>query len=121
MLPDWAEIGALIIASAAFLKVFLPQKNKNEEVNLDVAATIGVLFERISQLEIKLEAATINLDQARAEIRELQKLEVYLEGVLREREQAIDILKAQLAAARDRIKHLEDVCKRAGLNGDEIV
>ncbi len=62
----------------------------------------------------------MDLDRAYDEIRELKKLEEYLNAKIYDREKRIAALESALEEAQSRIQHLEDVCQRAGISDGEI-
>lgn len=130
---DWDDLLALLLAIGAVVGVFATKKTRstNEVVDGDVLDQFRQLFEKIGQLEVKVAQQAISLDRAHTEIREMRKLEEFLQAKIHERERAIVELKArhdkevrslrtQLDAARKRITHLEHVCRRAGINGDDL-
>lgn len=95
------------------------------------------LQESIAKLEAKVEAqaaelAQTKLDLAEAlrQLAEMQKVEEYLRGRLHEKDKEIASLKKsheldlkhkrqEIDGLRGRVLHLEEVCKRAGINGDD--
>lgn len=68
-------------------------------------ALVGPLGERIGNLEAEVKRLTEMIE-------EMSEREAALEEDVKERE-------IRLKAAYKRIAHLEDVCKRAGINGEE--
>lgn len=126
---DWDDLITLIVALVAIGGLFVVRKSKSstisegheikENVDAGVLEQFRQLFERIAVLETNLARAQVTIEEARAEIREMQKIEEVLQAKVWEREKQIEELKEQLAAARERIAHLEAVCRRAGINGPE--
>ena len=140
---DWAAIAALTAAGAALVKAFLPAKSSsrsdseghqiNEEVDATVLGQFLGLTDRVATLEGTLAAVQLELAQTREELRlalidlaEMQKVEEYLRARLHEKDKELLEMRAEAALKqaeieklRGRVKHLEDVCKRAGINGDE--
>ena len=124
---DWLAAASLTTAAAALLKVFWPSKSHNashsvsEVVDDSVLGRFEELFDRIGILEIDLAEAKRDLAMALVEIRELRKLEEYLQARLHEKdaevrslrankfrnEEQIKALRADLKAAQDRIAQLE--------------
>lgn len=115
-----AIVIALIIplASIPFVIKRSNDRSRSEVVDADVLAQFATLFERIGKLEALVAQQQISLDNAYTEIREMKRLEEYLNAKVHERDKQISDLKDQLVKARERIRHLEMVCKRAGINGD---
>lgn len=115
-----AIVVALIIplASIPFVIKRSNDRSRSEVVDADVLAQFATLFERIGKLEALVAQQQISLDNAYTEIREMKRLEEYLNAKVHERDKQIADLKDQLVKARERIRHLEMVCKRAGINGD---
>lgn len=127
---DWDDLLALVIATTALIALFVTKKSKSlavtsavtrgEMVDAGVLAQFRELFDRLVQVEADLKAAKLTIDQLRQEIGQMRKVEEFLEAKVHEREKQIDSLKNELAKARKRIDHLEDVCRRAGINGEDI-
>ena len=90
---DGVAVAAVVTASAALAKVFWPSKSHNashsvsEVVDDSVLGRFEELFERIGTLETDLAEAKRDLAMALVEIRELHKLEEYLQAHLHERTQ----------------------------------
>ena len=146
MALDWVEVAALVTGGAAALKVFWPTTQKNRTISASAAHTVTELlddsvlarfeelFLRIGLLETDLADAKRDLAVALVEIRELRKLEEYLQARLHEKNseilkmqkerdknrEEITRLRSDLSVAQDRISHLEAVCQRAGINGEII-
>lgn len=88
---------------------------------------LAPLTERITALEEEIQRLT-------KEITDMKKLEEFLQAEVHSRDKEIrkltsekfanagriKELKAEIDMAEERICHLEDVCKRAGINGDDI-
>lgn len=121
------------MAATALGAVFLPKRsrsddhsvNRQEEVNENVLEKFERLVERVTRLETQLELAQAQLSVALDELEDLKKRETYLEGRLHEKDKEVLDLRRKLAdkegqitRLRKRILHLEEVCKRAGINGD---
>ena len=141
---DVDDIIALALALTAFIALFVRQKTSTEStvkqvqrtevVDADVLTQFTELIRRIDNLERDLDEARKELDQAIAEIHQLRQLETYLEAKVHEREKEVRLLReervellaehvrlrVELAEAKERIAHLEAVCKRAGINGDDL-
>jgi len=109
-----------------------------EVVDADVLAQFLALKDSVSKLEKDLTATKadlavtkVDLAEALRQLAEMKKVEEYLRARLHEKDKELLGIKqdhlADLASKRDeidrlrqRVKHLEDVCKRAGINGDPI-
>jgi len=134
---DWDDALTLVLALIAVAGVFITRKTQSETrattetIDGDVLSQFRQLFEKITTLEAEVAAQRVSLEQARAEIKEMRKLEEFLQAKVHEREQQlkevkeqhdreVKNLRSQLKAARRRISHLEAVCRRAGINGEEI-
>lgn len=139
------EISLLTItALVAALTIRATRRRTNAEAQGEETAAADVITDaalkllapmtaRIDRLEKDLRRANKKLDEALRRIEELQKVEEYLQARLHEKDSEIkcleedkeknvseiDRLREELASARVRISHLEEVCRRAGLNGDE--
>lgn len=101
-----------------------------EVVDGSVLGRFAELMERITALEKDLAETRVDLRLALDQIGELRKLEEYLQAKLHEKDAEIralhsertemlaehDKLRAMLDEANERICHLEDVCRSAGLN-----
>lgn len=96
----------------------LPERRRVETVDSGVLEQFRQLFTRIATLEVKLSNAEASLETAICEIKEMRKLEEFLQAKVHDRDKQIQALTNQLALARARIQHLEDVCRRAGINGE---
>jgi uncharacterized coiled-coil DUF342 family protein len=128
---DWTALGIALTAAGGVLRALVVQKTRAETqetimtrtavVDAPVLAQFRELFDRITALEKNLAETRIELKQALIAIDEMKKIEEFLEAKVHEREKAILGLRKELAAAQLRIKHLEEVCKRAGINGEEFV
>lgn len=120
---DWA---ALITGVIALAGVFIVRKSSirnrttEERIDADVLSKFETLWLKISELEKVVAEQGFELKSAMNEIREMKKVEEYLQGKIHEREKQIKTLNAQLDSARRRIRHLELVCKRAGINGEDL-
>jgi len=75
--------------------------------------------ERITLLEAQvkvtsqeLKVAKRELARALQELAEIQKVEEYLRGLIHEKD-------TEIATLRARVRHLEEVCRRAGINGHD--
>lgn len=123
---DWDDALTLLLAIGAVVGVFVTRRSRSEETIKSEVVDAGVLeqfrqlFEKIGALEVQVAAQKISLDMAHTEIREMRKLEEYLQATIHQRESQIIELKEELVCARARIDHLELVCKRAGINGDDL-
>lgn len=142
---DFDDILSLTIAATALIALFVTKRSSTrtttatashaveEVVDDSVLGRFQELLDRITKLEVDLAAAKKDLAEALREIKELRRLEEYLQAKLHEKDAEvrkleksraqnlaeIRRLKQALEEARGRIKHLEEVCHRAGLNGDE--
>jgi len=123
---DWDDVLTLILAIGAVVGVFVTRRSRSEETIKSEVIDAGVLeqfrqlFEKIGALEVQVAAQKISLDMAHTEIREMRKLEEYLQATIHQRENQIGELKKELASARARIDHLELVCRQAGINGEDL-
>lgn len=129
---DWDDIASFVVAFSALVAVFIGKRTTNtnkeltETVDSDVLSRFEELFSRITMLEKDLAAAKIGLDTAQQEIKELHKLEEYLQAKLHEKdaqvaklttqriknEAEIKSLRASLVTANERIRHLEKILER---------
>lgn len=142
---DFDDILSLVVATTALVALFVTKRSRSdthtdtkahevsEVVDDSVLGQFKELFDRISNLETELATTKVDLARALAEIEKMRKLEEYLQAKLHEKDQEVrkleagrakrdaDIkrLRSELEAARKRIKHLEEVCHRAGLNGED--
>ena len=87
---------------------------------------IVLLESRVSVQAAELEQAKEKLAKAIAQLEEMQKVEEYLRGRLHEKDKELREVKAaatekeqEIARLKARGAHLEEVCKRAGINGEE--
>lgn len=127
---DWDDLLALAAALTALAGIFVVRKTNvksttrsrelTESVDAGVLAQFKDLFERITLLESDLKAARITIDELKAEVIDMRKIEEFLQAKVHERDKEIGGLRAELTLARERIAHLEAVCRRAGINGDEF-
>lgn len=121
---DWDDAVALLVAVTALVAIFVTKKTssatfaREETVDAGVLAQFKELFERLVRVEAELEAATLTITQLAAEIKAMHKLEEFLQAKIHEREGQIKSLRTALSKAQKRIEHLEQVCRRAGINGD---
>lgn len=117
---------ALLIALGTLVGLFVTKKTRattrahTENVDAGVLAQFKELFERLVKVEADLKAARLTIEQLRTEIQGMRKVEEFLEAKIHERESVIRGLTDELASARRRIDHLEEVCRRAGINGDDF-
>ena len=123
---DWDDMIALLVAFAALFAVFVTKRtsarsvSREEKVDAGVLAQFKELFERLVRVEAELEAATLTIAQLSTEIKQMHKLEEFLQAKVHERDSEIKSLKAELSRARKRIEHLEQICRTAGINGGLI-
>lgn len=123
---DYADLFAVLLAmliplaSIPFVVRRSNNRSRDEVVDGDVLTQFGALFERIGKLEALVGEYRVDLDRAYGEIRELKKLEEYLNAKVYDREKRIAALESALEEAKKRIAHLEDVCQRAGISDGEI-
>lgn len=123
---DFDDLVSLLLAVAALLGVVWVKRTKSEtsaesaSTSASVTATIDsdvlgrflVLTEEVTSLRVQLQAATERIGKLEHDIQERTKLEEYLRGEIHARDEQIRELKG-------RVRHLEDVCRRAGINGEE--
>lgn len=121
MTEVWLATAALATGLAALLKVFWPVRSatSSEIVDGDVLSQFLELTQRLANVEAELVITQDKLNEALAELKELKKVETYLEGRLHEKDKELVELRAQRDVLVARVQHLEDICKRAGLNGEE--
>lgn len=121
---DWDDAVAMLVAVTALVALFVTRKSRtrtlSEKVDEGVLIQFRELFDRLVRVETDLKAAKLTIDQLREEIGQMRKVEEFLEAKVHEREKQIASLKAALQSARNRIEHLEMVCRRAGINGDIV-
>ena len=102
---------AIAIGAALVTKRTITKNSSHEVIETVDDSVLGrfeELFERIGRLERDLADAKEDLAQALFEIKELRRLEEYLQGKLHDRDK-------ELAEARDRILWLEKIIKDAGV------
>ena len=124
---DYDDIGAILLGLAALTALFRTSRtstrsrqiNRTEKVDADLIKQFRELTDRITALELDLKETRGGLSEAMQEIKELRKLEEYLEAQIHEKDKQIKSLIAKLTAARKRISHLEDIIHAAGLNSKE--
>ena len=114
----WADMAAFTTAAIAVIGgvsyFFLRNtKTTNEVVDGPVLVEFRQLLERVVTLELQLKSA-IN------KIEVMEKSEAFLQGEVHAREKRILSLERALIIAQDRIAHLELVCKKAGINGEDL-
>ena len=139
---DFDDIVSLLVAITALIGLFVWRKSRTESrsdshnveetVDDSVLGRFQELLERITRLELDLAETKISLQKALLELKELRKLEEYLQAKLHEKdaeiiklrdeksnnEREIRGLKAALARAEERIAHLEKACRDAGIDGE---
>lgn len=120
MTEVWLATAALATGLAALLKVFWPVRSatSSEVVDGDVLSQFLELTQRLAHVESELRITQDKLADAVTELRELKKVETYLEGRLHEKDKELVELRAQRDVLVARVQHLEDMCQRAGLNGE---
>lgn len=140
---DWVAVGALVTAAAALLKVFWPASSKSltaaqehrvqEVVDNDVLTRFLGLADKVTKLELELAQVKLDLAEAKQQLAqalldmaEMQKVEEYLRASLHEKDQELRLVRRtaterqkEIEGLRGRVRHLEEVCRRAGINGDE--
>ncbi len=115
---DFDDMAALLAAATALLGVVLvrrslvKQRSINETVDAPVLAKFLELTNEVATLRTELAEARQEIREMRVELTNQGKVEEYLRGVIHARDKEIETL-------RFRVKHLEDVCRRAGINGEE--
>ena len=121
MTEVWLATAALATGLAALLKVFWPVRSatSSEVVDGDVLQQFLELTRRLANVEAELLITQDKLNEAVVELKELKKVETYLEGRLHEKDKELVELRAQRDVLVARVQHLEDICHRAGLNGEE--
>jgi chromosome segregation ATPase len=83
----------------------------------------------LATTKAELAATKLGLAEALRQLAEMQKVEEYLRGRLHEKdkeiaqlkkEQEVDLKRKRLEIdrLRSRVQHLEEVCRRAGINGE---
>lgn len=135
---ELTDIASLLLATGAIITAIRTKRSKtvtkNETVDADVLSQFLGLTDRVADLEglvahlqMDLAQAKLDLAQALRELAELQKVEEYLRARLHEKDKellevraAADEKQATIDRLRERVLHLEDVCRRAGINGDEV-
>lgn len=134
-------IDALLLASTAGVAWFTIRATRRKTV-AEAHLADSSAAEAVSQAALKLveplnkriEVLEKEIKRLTNEISEMRKLEEYLQAEIHARDTQIKTLTAvrtsnatkiaqltgALERARVRIRHLEELCKRAGLNGDEV-
>lgn len=121
---DYDDLVALILAGAALITIFVTKKTRSisstETVDGGVLEKFLTLTEKVGDLErqvgtLRAELADTQeiLGQTLAELTDVKRIEEYLRGVIHEKDK-------ELAALRQRVLHLEQVCRRAGINGNDL-
>lgn len=142
----WLDAATIATAAAAVVALFVTKRTReqvtsdsesriySEAVDSTVLGQFQELMSRLTELEIQLATTNIRLAAteerlaaAQLEITELRKLEEFLQARLHEKDKEVSLLvetratlRSELAQARARITHLEEVVARAGLNGDDM-
>lgn len=135
------SVAALVTALAAVVSALKVRRTVRKSqshstqdiVDSDVLAQFLALTNRMTSLEHELAATRAELKATQAQLQsavdrleEMQKLEEYLRSSLHEKDKELTILKVtcaerqeEIERLRTRVRHLEDVLHKAGLNGDD--
>lgn len=119
-------INMLIVASTAGVAFFTVKATKRKTVaeaalgELSAAeAVTDAALKLISPLTERIEALELEIARLTEKIGQMQKLEEYLQAEIYSRDKKIRSLENKRAALVKRVTHLEEVCKRAGINGQD--
>ena len=126
-------LNTLILLSTAFLAWYTVRATKKkliaeaEHQDMDAAETVtDAALKLLKPLNARIEALETEIKKLTAKIEEMQKLEEYLQGEIHARDTQIKTLVRERAKnlskidlLKSRVEHLEMVCKRAGINGEE--
>ena len=126
-LADHLEgVVALLIAIGGTIGVFVTQRSSirsrilTEMVDAGVLRQFLALTERIAALESDLKLTRADLARALEEIKDMKKIETFLEAKVHERDSQIAELKRQLADAHARIAQLEQIIQGSGVDGKPL-
>ena len=97
-----ALVGTLIVRKS---------RSTTEIIDGDVLSEFRQVLERVVKLELQLNAAWLRID-------EMETAESNLIEKVSRREERILLLERENIRLKDRVAHLEKVCRAAGINGD---
>lgn len=113
----------LATASVAWFTIRATRKKLVAEATLqDMRAAEGVTdaaLKLIEPLTTRIEALEAEIKRLTEKIEKMSDFEEYLQGEIHARDKEIKRLTDQRAKLVARVTHLEMVCKRAGINGDD--
>lgn len=121
---DFDDMIALLVAVGGVLGVILIRRSQTQSSSVEQHIDDGVLgrfekyIEEVAELRVTVEYQAAELIRLREALTERAKLEEYLRGEIHARDAIIDRRDEEIAGLRARVRHLEDLCRRAGLNGD---
>lgn len=112
---DYDDMLALLAALGALLGVILIRRSQSNVVEQTIDEGVLGRFEKyieeVTSLRVEIKEARDEIAELKTEVRQREKDEEHLRGELHERNKTIEQLKA-------RVRHLEDVIRRAGLDGE---
>ncbi len=85
----------------------------SEVVDGGVLAQFMELTNKVLALQNEVTLLRVQYTEAIAQMQEMTKVEEFLRASMHDKDKIIEDL-------RKRVKHLEDVCRRAGINGDTV-
>ena len=115
-----------LVAVFAWKRTYNKERSLSETVDAPVLDQFLKLTEKVTEIKLDLASARDEIAELREQISQYIRDEAAYQAELHAKDVEIEELRAQLYAARDerdslgeRVAHLEDVCRRAGINGDE--
>jgi chromosome segregation ATPase len=107
-----AAVVIALVGAVAWRKSRSETKSSSEVVDGGVLAQFMELTNKVLKLQDEVAALRNQYGEAVKELGEMRKLEEYLRSESKKKDEIIEDL-------RGRVRHLEDVCRRAGINGDD--
>ncbi len=115
-----------LVAVFAWKRTYNKQRTVTETVDAPVLAEFLRLTEKVADVEHALHEANRKIDELTAKVTKYARDEAVYQAELHSKNEQIANLTDKLATAREeraalkvRVEHLEEVCKRAGINGEE--
>ncbi|MHC4302626.1 MAG: hypothetical protein ACYS7Y_35650 [Planctomycetota bacterium] len=107
-----AAVVIALVGAVAWRKSRSETKSSSEVVDGGVLAQFMELTNKVLKLQDEVASLRSQYGEAVKEMGEMRKLEEYLRAEGAKKDELIEDL-------RSRVRHLEDVCRRAGINGDD--